>query len=339
MPCNKAGRNRYNHTLSETYKAQDSDELSVTFGTAELTGKKAIDTFHIGPCVVKNQTFNMIQEESGDTFVDLPLEGIVGLGFPSLHASSDLAFFDNVIKQKVLAHNEFAFSMNSDGTSSILWGGVDPKLFVGELRMFPVTQAHYWAIDVHEVKVGNAVVDMGAKPGRTPKLIFDSGTTLFASKQSILDQLTPSENRMKCSEVNRLPKLVFKLKDAAGHPFELDLTGSEYTTKIPETTSCSTAFMEVEVPEEYGPAILVGETFMQNYFTLFDRGDGTDKDARIGFARAPHNPRVIADALHGQKATPKRLMSRQRPNRRVNVASNGLSLDDSDDSDARHAAM
>jgi hypothetical protein len=73
-------------------------------------------------------------------------------------------FFDNVIDQKVLKVNEFAFYFNMDEAAksssppknnAIFWGGVDKAFFEPPIRMFPVTQKHYWAVDLHEFRVGN----------------------------------------------------------------------------------------------------------------------------------------------------------------------------------------
>lgn len=70
----------------------------------------------------------------GDAFHSIPFEGILGLAFPSMSANGVVPFFDNVIDQRVLAKNEFAFYFNMDeaaksnqatGNNAIFWGGVD----------------------------------------------------------------------------------------------------------------------------------------------------------------------------------------------------------------------
>merc|ERR550537_1999763 len=117
-PCTQPGRARYNPKQSSTYKEPDDPRnLDIKFGTAELSGPQGVDDFRIGPFVVKQQTFALIQEEHGTTFRDLPLEGIVGLGFPSMSANKVTPFFDNVINQKVLSKNMFAFYLTDDDSS------------------------------------------------------------------------------------------------------------------------------------------------------------------------------------------------------------------------------
>merc|ERR1712100_753101 len=78
-----------------------------------------------------------------------------------MSANGVTTFFDNVIDQKALKNNEFAFYFNRADSkqNAILWGGVDPALYKGRIRMFPVTQAHYWALDLHDFRIGDESID------------------------------------------------------------------------------------------------------------------------------------------------------------------------------------
>merc|ERR1719502_1375397 len=127
--------------------------------------------------VSKRQPFAMIREMNGDVFSSFPFEGILGLGFPSLSFGGITPFFDHVIQQKLLKHNEFAFFMNvdSDKPSALLWGGIDKSLYHGKIRMFPVVQAHYWSLELVDVKVGDtSVKDIGMRGDPVKRLIVDT---------------------------------------------------------------------------------------------------------------------------------------------------------------------
>ena len=112
--------------------------MHITFGTGELIGPTGKDDFHIGSFSVKEQSFKLIRKEIGDVFKFLPFEGILGLGFPSMSAGSAVPFFDNVIQQKVLRRNEFAFFFSRDISSpnALLWGGVDRSLYHGKIILY-----------------------------------------------------------------------------------------------------------------------------------------------------------------------------------------------------------
>eukprot|EP00929_Paragymnodinium_shiwhaense_P007584 TRINITY_DN111499_c0_g1_i1.p1 TRINITY_DN111499_c0_g1~~TRINITY_DN111499_c0_g1_i1.p1 ORF type:complete len:537 (-),score=96.67 TRINITY_DN111499_c0_g1_i1:45-1655(-) len=319
--CTATGRQRYDPYGSETYSIPANPRnLTIKFATATLVGPMGIDQFHIGPFTVRDQSFGLIQEEQGSTFRELPLEGIVGLAFPSMSAGNVTAFFDNVIAQRLLKKNMFSFYLSPlaeqvpsflegkgdsryaqyrVGMDAILWGGVDKRLYEGELRWFPVTQAHYWAIDLHGFYVGDTPMnftepdnedtmrwsslgelasDWNAPPKTAPaKLIFDSGTAYYTAEDYLYQNLM---DRMSC-DYRGSPDVTYRLKDVDGNYHNLVLTQEDYMV-----AKCEPGFVKIPVPEKYGPAMLLGELFMRRYFTVFDRGDGSDGDARIGIARS-----------------------------------------------------
>merc|ERR1719454_1079734 len=79
--------------------------------------------------------------------------------------------------------------------------------------------------------------------------------------------------------------LKFRLRDAENKPFELKIPPHEYMVSA-HGEHCNLAFMRIPVPRRYGPAMILGQVFLRNHFTVFDRGDGSDGDAAVGFARA-----------------------------------------------------
>jgi hypothetical protein len=281
-----------------------------------------VDNFHIGPFTVKAQSFGLIKEERGSTFTELPLEGIVGLAFPSMSAGGVRAFFDTVIDQKLLKKNMFAFYFSPSGTGqqkfasilegggggrtdaykpgmdAVLWGGVDKQLYEGEISWFPVTQAHYWAMDLHAFYVGEEKMEFGGggdsllgvgenRDAAPAKLIVDSGTAYYTAEDAlyhkIMDKVSCGPNGVveDSHGVETAPKLTYKLKDVDGNVRSLVILPEEYIV-----SACQPGIVRIPVPPKYGPAMILGELFMRKYFTVFDRGDGSDGDARIGFARS-----------------------------------------------------
>lgn len=157
-PCTKRGRHRYNHTRSATYDwPRGGLELTVQFGTGCIKGPQAKDDFHIGPFTVFNQTFGMIETQNGSVFTEVPFEGILGLAFKSMSANGVSPFFDNIIQQKALVHNEFAFyfSVDSVTANAVFWGGVDPSFFEGQIEFFPVIDPYYWTLELLSFKIGD----------------------------------------------------------------------------------------------------------------------------------------------------------------------------------------
>lgn len=286
----KDTQNFYDPQKSKTSKWNEtllSTDIDITFGTGELKGPMVIDTYRVGAMKVVDQPFAMIRKMSGTVFSSIPFEGIVGLGFPSLSFAGIQPFFDRVIEQKVLFSNEFSFYMNEDWRkpSAIMWGGVDPNLYVGDIAMFPVVQPHYWSIELHDFKLGNRSYSKVDGYPRVSKLIVDTGTTYYSGPRWFLDEILEEMPAAYCTSTDKYPDMQFVLKDAHGDLHVLRIPPDAYMLEGRDQ-QCQPGWMAIEVRGEYGPAIILGEVFIRRFFTVFRRGDGKVENARVGFARA-----------------------------------------------------
>lgn len=316
-------------------------DLDIIFGTGELKGPLHVDTYRVGPMVVKKQPFGMIRYMSGSVFSSFPFEGILGLGFRSLSFGGIEPFFERVIDQKLLKSNEFSFFLNADSSqpSAILWGGIDKSLYNGPIRMFPVVQEHYWALELADFRIGNTSVGRG----HANRVIIDSGTTYFTAPTSLYSKVTKRLAPATCSEVernsDRYSPLVFVLKGASGKTFELKVSQETYMLgdgtqgdNAPNNVgNCRPAFMRLDVAKKYGPAMILGEVFMRSFFTVFSRGTEQGRASKVGFAKArvgavpkgsggpsflqPAEAAAAADALAERKEI---TAPRATPRRRLN---------------------
>jgi len=334
--CAMEGRQRYNHTRSQTYSAPSKpSRLTVQFGTGKLIGPQGIDDLHIGPFTVHNQTFALMEVQNGSVFESVPFEGIVGLAFPAMSANKVAPFFDNIINQKVLGHNEFGvyFSPNNPTANAIFWGGVDRRFYQGDIEYFPVKDPYYWSVGLHSFKIGNetllgsgdnfnpergslesgsliqtdqiddststlrgqAFLAAGSdkRRRREPTAILDTGTTYFTAEGQLFDEIMNRIPAGSCDSITAEthPPLTYTLKNAAGGLSDLTFTNEMYMVRHGEGTGsrCSPAFMRIDIPEKHGPAMVMGETMMRNYFTVYDRGQsGKDNEGRIGIAKSIH---------------------------------------------------
>jgi pepsin A len=289
-------RDQFDPRASSTYAEHVPEaHLDITFGTGELKGPQGVDSFHVGPYVVKNQTFALIEEEDGQVFEEIPFEGILGLAFPSMSAHGVQPFFDTVMKQNVLqGHNEISFFMakHPKEQSAVFFGGVDDRFFDGDIVYFPVTQEHYWSVDVLDFKVGDKshtefIQFKNAGP-RVSKLILDSGTTYFTAPPGLFQQIMDRLPSTNCAATSTYPDLHYILKDVDGIVHDVTVPPSVYMVSTYGDGWCDLSFMEIPVPDRYGPAFIFGEVFMRHWYTVFNRAHGEEGTATVGFAKARH---------------------------------------------------
>lgn len=269
----------------ELFTGEEND-LKVVFGTGELRGPIHVDTYRVGQLVVEKQPFAMIREMKGDVFSTSPFEGILGLGFRSMSFGGIEPFFERVIAQKLLTHNEFAFYINVDKTapSALLWGGIDKDLYEGPIRMFPVVQPHYWAVELLDLRLGNTSLKKIRESLPVTRLIFDTGTKFFTAPPQLYAELKSRFPPAPCERFDDHPPLTYVLRSADGDIFDLEISPTTYL--IAARGICHLAFRPHDVKPEFGPAMLLGELFMRHFFTVFSRGDGSPNMARVGVAPA-----------------------------------------------------
>jgi len=273
--------------------------LDITFGTGELKGPMGVDDFHVGPFVVQKQTFALVEYEVGSVFDAIRFEGILGLAFPSMSAHNVKPFFDSVIEQKVLTSNEFSFFFTKlpSQSSAIFFGGVDNRFFYPPIKMFPVVEHHYWTVHLESMFLGNTRLNVDRHGNPINRLILDTGTTYFTAPAGIIDKILKNAPSMPCRDVGSsfTMRLNFTLRDRSGRLQRYSLKPDEFMVGGPSSVSddvCDPAFMQIDVPGDHGPAFLLGEVFMRNYFTVYDRTDG-QKSAFIGVARAKHDQKSM----------------------------------------------
>jgi pepsin A len=303
-------RHQYDPPKSVTYALPAMPvHLDITFGTGELRGPQGIDYFHVGPYTVKNQTFGMIQDEVGEVFQEIPFEGILGMAFPSMSARHVKPFFDNVMEQNVLhGHNEISFYMTKmpDRTSAVFFGGVDDRFFKGDIVYFPVTQEHYWSVDIIDFKVGDVshvdFLEYKSSGPRVSKLILDTGTTYFTAPPGLYSKITDRLPSTDCSKVDKYPPLHYILKDVDGEVHDITVPPSVYMVSTYGDGWCDLSFMEIPVPDEFGPAFIFGEVFMREWYTVYSRGAGKPGEAMVGFALAQAPPTEVTDKIREENS-------------------------------------
>ncbi|XP_009570148.2 cathepsin D [Cuculus canorus] len=276
---------KYDASKSSTY-VENGTEFAIHYGTGSLSGFLSQDTVTLGNLKIKNQIFGEAVKQPGITFIAAKFDGILGMAFPRISVDKVTPFFDNIMEQKLIEKNIFAFYLNRDPAAQpggeLLLGGTDPKYYTGDFSWVNVTRKAYWQVHMDAVDVANgltlckggceAIVDTGTSLITGPTKEVKELQTAIGAKPLIKGQYV-----IPCDKVSSLPVVTLTL---GGKPYQL--TGEQYVFKVSVQgeTICLSGFSGLDVPPPGGPLWILGDVFIGPYYTVFDR----DNDS-VGFAK------------------------------------------------------
>jgi len=181
---------KYKSSKSSTYK-ENGTAFAIKYGSGSMEGFLSQDDVTLGDLTVKGQTFAEATKEPGLAFLVAKFDGILGLGFKEISVNRVTPVWYNMLDQGLVKEPVFSFWLNRDATDNehggeLVFGGVDPKHFVGEHVYTPVTRKGYW-----QFNMGDVLID-GQSSGFCKggcAAIADSGTSLLAGPTGIVAEI------------------------------------------------------------------------------------------------------------------------------------------------------
>mmetsp|Transcript_73459 Transcript_73459/g.134551 ORF Transcript_73459/g.134551 Transcript_73459/m.134551 type:complete len:516 (+) Transcript_73459:153-1700(+) len=177
---------------------EQADQVTIGYGTGEITGEFAQDRVCMGLDSTGSATSGqpgleltgntlctdvyvvMAVEMSTQPFKNFGFDGILGLGLSGLAMSTNFSFFNRLVDGKHVGSPHFGFFMTDgeDGEEAELaFGGHNPKRLLGPLRWAPVKSPElgYWQVDIVAVRADGVKLDF-CNDG-TCRGVMDSGTS------------------------------------------------------------------------------------------------------------------------------------------------------------------
>jgi len=269
------GKSKYDEAKSATYQ-HDGADFHIQYGSGDVRGFFSVDDVTLGEdIVVKGQKFAEVADAGGlgVGYVMGKFDGILGLGFEGLSLGGAPTVFKNAIDQGLVALSVFAFDLGNDRDGELTIGGYDDAKFTGDISWVSLSEPKYWLIDVDDVKAGSY------SSGKTSGIV-DSGTSLITGPKAAITKIAASagatanflgQYTIDCEKVASLPALEFVI---GGETFAVP--GKELVIEAAGT--CLFALMAMDLPA--GPAWILGDVFMRQYYTIFDYGN-----QRVGLAQ------------------------------------------------------
>ena len=266
----------------DTFGPKDSDTLnitsrewSVTYGTGDVGGVVASDTFAFAGYEVEIG-FGLASNASND-FSTYPMDGILGLGRDSSNRLGTPTLMDIMASQQLLKANLFGvhLSRSGDGANDgqITFGAPDSSKFSGNLSYIDsVSPDGLW-----EIPSDGAGVD-GQSLGLTGKTaIIDTGTSYILmppkDAQALHAKLPSSENSGEAFTIPCDTNLPVQFTFSG---VTYDVSPKDYVGKSDKAGKICAS--NIVGQQSFGPDTwLLGDVFLKNVYTVFD----FDKD-RIG---------------------------------------------------------
>ncbi|XP_061662582.1 nothepsin [Syngnathoides biaculeatus] len=288
-----AVHNRFRAFESSSYR-HDGRTFGIHYGSGHLLGVMARDTLKMSGVSVPNQEFGESVYEPGSAFVTARFDGVLGMAYPSLAEILGNPVFDNMMASDSLDRPVFSFYLSRrtgggrDADGELLLGGADEALYKGPVTWLPVTAKGYWQIRVD----GVSVQGMKSFCPSSCQAIVDTGTSLIAGPTDHILRLqqligaTPTgigEFFIDCARLSSLPHVTFVLGGA-----DFTLTADQYVRKemLGDRELCLSGFQAVDIVTPQGPLWILGDVFLTEYYSIFDRGND-----RVGLAAARHPER------------------------------------------------
>jgi len=273
----------YLQTSSTSFKPFPH-ELTVNYGGGTIRCHLGQDKITIGELVIDHQHFGQTFYARGKFGKS---DGIVGLAFPPLAAEGTVPFFDNLVKQGVVKDPIFSFYLAQHPGSSrseVMIGATRPELHSKPFKYHKLlSEDDYWSICMNDIEIGGKPQHLCTdQPNGCCKLVVDTGTSFFTGPSEGVEKVLPQIHVDRdCANRDSLPNLTFVVD---GERYTL---GSEAYSVVLGGGRCMTAMMSLDVGPPRGPLWILGDVFLREFYSVFDRVNN-----RVGLAPAVHTSKV-----------------------------------------------
>jgi len=245
---------------------QPRDQITVSFGTGEVTGEFVQDTICLeqkvmtepGPhdritediqrreenypeladqdCVKLRVV--LATEMTQEPFQSFAFDGVLGLGLGGLALAPEFSYFGRMVSEGRIGQPRFGvFLADSDEEESeISFGGISPDHVDGELTWAPVAlpDLGYWQVRIKEIWIGNRLIDFCSGDADC-RAVVDTGTSLLAVPSIVVEELQSSLTKDLVQDVEKIER--DGCKGIEGSPLHFVLEDNFTITMMPEDYS------------------------------------------------------------------------------------------------------
>jgi len=188
-------------------------------------------------------------------------------------SGAGFSFLSQLMANGATHDTAFALRLSNSGSSQLLLGDTsESNLAGGRAVWVPLSPAAdgYWQFSVQDLTLDGQSQQFGGL-----QVAVDSGTSLLAADDDLRDWLREHLLPKDCNDVDHLPKLGLRVRGGS----ILSILPADYVDQT--DGKCSLALMPGKLQSVGGQRLVLGDSFMRRYTTIFDR-----QNQRLGFGVA-----------------------------------------------------
>ncbi|KAG7270525.1 hypothetical protein CRUP_026417 [Coryphaenoides rupestris] len=220
-------------------------------------------------------------------------------------------FFDSLVRQTSIPDlfslqlcgagftQNYSLGSATVGGSMII-GGVDPSLYVGELWYTPIRREWYYEVIIVRIEVNGQDLNMDCKEYNYDKSIVDSGTTnlrlprkVFQAAVKAIEAASSTEQfpsgfwlgeQLVCWQAGTTPWHIFPvitlylMSENRNQSFKISILPQQYLRPVEDVASAQEDCYKFAVSQSTTGTVM-GAVIMEGFYVVFDR-----ERKRIGFA-------------------------------------------------------
>ncbi|CAM1509456.1 Fc.00g031950.m01.CDS01 [Cosmosporella sp. VM-42] len=262
-----------------TFGPDDSETLEITnkpfsiaYGSGNVNGELVKDTITVAGMSF-NYQFGLAMTTS-DQFIQFAFDGILGL---AMNDGANENFLNTLDEANEIDNNIFCIALNraDDGSNEgeIRFGSTNSDKFTGEITYSDISHEDDWAIDIDDMGYDGKTAGVGGIVA-----YIDTGTSFIFGPEDLVQKLHAVIPGSASSDGT-----TYTIPCDSDKSFTISFSGVDYEVSAKDWISpknneglCTSNIYGHEVVKG---AWLLGDTFLKNVYTVFDK----DK-RRIGFA-------------------------------------------------------
>ncbi|KAG7479558.1 beta-secretase 1 [Solea senegalensis] len=307
-------RRYYHRSLSSSYRDLGRS-VYVPYTQGRWEGELGTDLVSVphGPNATLRANIAAITQSDRFFINGSNWEGILGLAYADIARPDETLepFFDSLVRQTPV-HNLFSLQLCGAGFThndslgsatvggSMIIGGVDSSLFVGELWFTPIRREWYYEVIIVRIEVNGQDLKMDCKEYNYDKSIVDSGTTnlrlprkVFQAAVKAIEAASSTEQfpsgfwlgeQLVCWQAGTTPWHIFPvislylMSENHNQSFRISILPQQYLRPVEDVASAQEDCYKFAVSQS-STGTVMGAVIMEGFYVVFDR-----ENKRIGFA-------------------------------------------------------